>query len=366
MKRGWSVLVCHRLIAASLFRRWVARGPNPEPGPAQCRPWPPVAIRPWRAAMLALAVTMAIAALPPRAVGATIEDKRIAITIDDLPFASATPMSVMEASRLNDSLLRALRRHEAPAIGFVNEDRLLVAGQIDRGAAILEAWLDAGMALGNHNFGHVGLWDTSVEQVQAAVLKGEVITRWLTTQRGVPLRYYRPPFTQTGRNEADREAFERFLQAHGYTLAPFTVDHDDYWFACVYDHLDGTEAAADRQVVEDDYDAHLRRSIGVFESMSAQLFGRQIPQILLIHANRLNADTLDRSLSTLRAMGYRFITLDEAVKDQAYQRPVAASGKFGPSWLARWARFEGVKLSVYGQPDPDGPTVALHRRHCGS
>lgn len=322
-------------------------------------------IRQCRAAMIALEITMAITAMPQWAVGATAEDKRIAITIDDLPFASATPMSVLEASRLNDSLLRALRRHEAPAIGFVNEDRLLVQGQIDRGVAILEAWLDAGMTLGNHNFGHVGLWAASVEQVQTAVLKGEVITRWLTTQRGLPLRYYRPPYTQTGRNEADREAFERFLQAHGYTLAPFTVDHDDYWFACVYDHLDGTEAASDRQTVEDDYDAHLRRSMGVFESMSAQLFGRQIPQILLIHANRLNADTLDRSLSTLKALGYRFITLDEALQDEAYQRPTAASGKFGPSWLARWARFQGVKLSVYGQPDPDGPTVALHRRYCG-
>ncbi len=314
------------------------------------------------AALLALTLaamhTASLAAPPP--------DKRIAITVDDLPYASATPMSMAEAARLNDGLLQALRRHEAPAIGFVNEDRLLVPGQIDRGVAILEAWLDAGMTLGNHNFGHVGLWTSSVDQVQAAVLKGEVITRWLTTRRGLPLRYYRPPFTQTGRTEADRETFERFLQTHGYTLAPFTVEHDDYLFACVYDHLDGTDAASDRRTVEDDYDAHLRRSIGVFESMSDQLFGRQIPQILLIHANRLNADTLDRSLRTLEALGYRFITLDEALQDEAYQRPVAASGRFGPSWLARWARREGVKLTVYGQPDPEGPVVALHRRHCGS
>ncbi|UXH78001.1 polysaccharide deacetylase family protein [Roseateles amylovorans] len=292
-------------------------------------------------------------------------DKRIVITIDDLPFASATPMTVPEAARLNEALLRTLQRHQAPAIGFVNEDRLLVPGQIDRGVAILDAWLDAGMALGNHNFGHLGLWTSSVAEVQAAVLRGEVFTRWLTTRRGAPLRYYRPPFTQTGRTEADRLAFETFLQAHGYTLAPFTVEHDDYLFACVYDHLDGTDAAATRQIVEDEYDAHLRRAVAVFESMSAQLFERQIPQIWLIHANRLNADTLDRSLTTLRSLGYRFISLDEALQDEAYRTPALASGKFGPSWLARWARSKGVKLSVYGQPDPDGQTAALHREHCG-
>jgi peptidoglycan/xylan/chitin deacetylase (PgdA/CDA1 family) len=309
-----------------------------------------------------LLVTLALA-LAGTAFAAEV--KRIAITIDDLPAASATPMAVTEAVRLNQRLLSALQRHGAKAVGFVNEDRLLVPGQIDAGVAILESWLDAGMELGNHNFGHLGLWQSPRDAVEAAVLKGEVLTRWVTGRRQAPLRYYRHPYTQTGKNEAEREAFEAFLAAHGYTVAPMTIDHDDYVFACVYDRLDGTDQAERRRVVEQEYDAHLRESVKTFETMAQELFGRQIPQVLLIHANRLNADTLDRSLATLAALGYTFVPLDEALRDDAYRSPERASGRFGPSWLARWARARGVKLTVYGQPDPQGQTAQWHGQLCG-
>lgn len=292
------------------------------------------------------------------------DPKRIAVTIDDIPAASATPMGLDEAARLNQQLLASLRRHGVKAVGFVNEDRLLVPGQVDRGVAILDAWLDAGMELGNHGFGHLGLWQSSREAVEAAVLKGEVFTRWLTSRRQSPLRYYRHPYTQTGKTEADREAFEAFLAAHGYSVAPMTVEHDDYLFACVYDRLTDPREAGRREAVKDEYDEHLRTALQVFETMSQELFGRQIPQIWVIHANRLNADTLDRSLTTLRQLGYTFVPLEEALRDEAYRSPARASGQYGPSWLARWARAKGVKLSVYGQPDPVGKTAVWHGQLC--
>lgn len=309
-------------------------------------------------------LALLVLALAGTAAAATDAGKRIAITIDDLPAASATPLAPSEAARLNHKLLAALQRRGAKAVGFVNEDRLLVHGQVDQGVAILDAWLDAGMELGNHNFGHLGLWGSSLEEVEAAVLKGEVLTRWVTSRRRAPLRYYRHPYTQTGKTEADREAFEAFLSRHGYTVAPMTVDHDDYLFACVYDKLDAPHEAGRRRAVEDEYDAHLRTSLQVFETMSQELFGHQIPQVLLIHANRLNAQTLDRTLATLEEMGYRFIALEEALRDEAYRSPARASGRFGPSWLARWARAKGVKLSAYGQPDPQGQTARWHAQLC--
>ena len=98
--------------------------------------------------------------------------------------------------------------------------------------------------------------------------------------------------------------------------------------------------------------------------MSSQLFGRQIAQVLLIHATRLNADTLDRTLSTLRELGYEFVPLEVALGDEAYRSAAQASRQFGPSWLARWARAAGKKLSVYGQSDPSGEVARLHKQLC--
>jgi peptidoglycan/xylan/chitin deacetylase (PgdA/CDA1 family) len=294
------------------------------------------------------------------------EQKRVAITIDDVPFLATTPISAEAAAALNHTILEKLKRYNVKAVGFVNEDRLLVSGKIDIGVAILDEWLGAGMELGNHNFGHIGLWKSSLAENQDAVLKGEVLTRWASARNGSPLRYYRHPYTQTGKNEDEKQAFENFLVSHGYTVAPFTMEHDDYVFSCVYERLParGLEGDAQRAIVISEYDAHLRRSVATFESMSDELFGRQIPQVFLLHASRLNADTLDRALSTFRDMGYQFISLEEALQDDAYSSPAKASGQFGPSWLARWARAKGVKLTAYGQADPSGSTAKLYEKLC--
>lgn len=294
------------------------------------------------------------------------EQKRVAITIDDVPFLATTPMTVDEAVTLNRSILDVLVRHDVKAVGFVNEDRLLVPGGIDRGISILDAWLDAGMELGNHNFGHIGLWQSSLSKNMEAVVKGEVLTRWVSDRKGATLRYYRHPYTQTGKDVAEKEAFDGFLASHGYTVAPFTMEHDDYMFSCVYEQLAGQEAERDsrRATVVSEYDAHLRQSVATFETMSDELFGRQIPQVFLLHATRLNADTLDRTLSTLRDMDYQFVSLEEALQDEAYKLPIPPSRQFGPSWLARWAREKGVKLTAYGQADPRGITASLYGELC--
>lgn len=295
-----------------------------------------------------------------------LAQKRIAITIDDVPVQSSTPISVEEAAQINRTLLAVLQRRGVKAVGFVNENLLLVPGKIDPGVQILDDWLAAGMELGNHSFGHVGMWGTPLAQVQDAVVKGDVLTRWVSARRQSPVRYYRHPYTQTGKDEQERQTFEAFLAARGYTVAPFTIEHDDYIYACVYDKLALSARRELQAKVVSEYDEHLREAVGTFESMSAQLFGRQIPQVLLIHATRLTAATLERTLSTLSELGYEFVTLEEALRDEAYRTPAAASGRFGPSWIARWARHRGVRLSAYGQADPAGETAGLHKQLCNS
>nr|WP_315488183.1 polysaccharide deacetylase family protein [uncultured Rhodoferax sp.] len=290
--------------------------------------------------------------------------KSIAITIDDLPLMSQTPYSTEEAAAVNASILKTLQKHGVTAVGFVNEDRLLVRGKVDAGIEILDQWLVAGMELGNHNFGHVGLWNSPLSSNQDAVVKGEVFTRWLTSLRGKPLRYYRHPFTQTGRDAADKQAFEEFLSARGYTVAPFTIEHDDYLFSCVYDKLARTQDSDKRALVISEYLSHLQTTVRVYESISEQLFGRQIPQIFLIHATRLNAEALDATLQALRSMDYTFVTLETALLDEVYRSKDNASKKFGPSWLTRWARALSRKLPVYGHPDPSGPVAEMAAKLC--
>ena len=290
-------------------------------------------------------------------------EKRVAITIDDVPVTSSVPLSLSEKQKVTAGLLAALANEKAPAVAFVNEQQLFQAGQVDAHIALLEAWLIAGHELGNHTFSHVGMHETEVEAMADDVNKGSVVSRWLSDRFQRPYRYFRHPFTQTGNSKAEQLAFESELAEQQLKSVPFTIEHTDYMFSCIYDRADENQVNTDFLV--EDYLNHLDVAIDAFETMSDELFGRQIPQIWLIHANQLNAQTLAKQLSHFKARGYRFITVEEALSDQAYQLDTPPSKQFGPSWLMRWARQMQKKLSVYGQPAPSERVMQAYSDHCG-
>ncbi len=200
--------------------------------------------------------------------------KKIAITIDDLPVASVVDTSMRDKQQITDRILASLTRHGVEAVGFVNEDKIHKKGEVDAGIALLEKWLDAGMELGNHNFGHLGLWETPPDKYEDAIVRGDVITRWLLSARGMTPKYYRYPFNQTGNDAREKQRIEGFLSSRGYTVAPISIEHDDYYYACVYDKL----YAQDRRDLEKLttlYLEHLSVSIDTFESMGRELFSRR-------------------------------------------------------------------------------------------
>lgn len=98
------------------------------------------------------------------------------------------------------------------------------------------------------------------------------------------------------------------------------------------------------------------------EDASQALFGRAITQTLLLHANTFNAEVLDTVLTRLEARGYRFVTLDEAMADQAYATPDTLLTTYGPTWLWRWAHALNVRLDGCGDPDVPAWVMEAYRR----
>ena len=118
-----------------------------------------------------------------------------------------------------------------------------------------------------------------------------------------------------------------FLEQRHYRVAPVTVDYADYSFAGVLprsQRLAGNNDVADK--IKDAYLNQIDVGFEYAEKASAELFGSEIPQILLIHCNELNAITLPETIARVRRRGYEFITLDEAMKDPVYQRPDSFAG----------------------------------------
>ena len=113
--------------------------------------------------------------------------------------------------------------------------------------------------------------------------------------------------------------------------------------------------------VADEYVPYMEQMFEFYERLSRELFGREIAQTLLVHANALNADHFGRIIEMMKRRGYSFITLDQALQDKAYEHRDTYTGEVGISWLQRWAITRGEKfrkepaLPPYMQQfDPDG------------
>lgn len=265
----------------------------------------------------------------------------MAITIDDLPVGGATAPSRWAA--VTHSLLDALVARHVSAVGFVNEGKLYVDRELDTArVALLRVWLAAGQELGNHTFGHTSAHRTELDDYTGQILRGERVTRRLAGEAGRPLRYFRHPQLHAGRSLAYREAVERFLAEHGYVVAPVTVDNEEWIYAAAYARSrDRGDTALARRVLSD-YLRHLDAVFDYSEELSRALFGREIPLVLLLHANELNAAHLGAVLDRMTGRGYRFVPLAQVLADSAYRSADTYVGSIGPSWLVRWAVSRGV------------------------
>lgn len=300
------------------------------------------------------ALLISAASWPAPAAVRTPEARRIVLTYDDLPVNAFRPTDDVFVSVTRD-LLAGLRRNEIPAIGFVNESRLYVAGELSPlRVRLLQDWIDAGLELGNHSFSHPDLHTTELAAFEADVLRGEEVTRELLAAVGKEPRYFRHPFLHTGRSLEVKEGFESFLAEHGYRVAPVTIDNHEWIYARAYDHALARPDAGLAARIAVAYVAYMDSVVGYYEAQSRALVDREIPQVLLLHANRLNADTTDELVGMLRARGYEFIELDEALEDSAYSLPDEFTGSGGITWIHRWALTRGERGDFFaGEPAAD-------------
>ncbi len=174
--------------------------------------------------------------------------------------------------------------------------------------------------------------------------------------------YFRHPQTHTGDTRAKKEAIEDFLAARGYKVTPHTIDNADFAFNVGYIRaLRNRDEAMARRLRE----AYLNFTISVIEfaeRISPQIFGREITQTLLLHANDLNADCMDEMMRRIAARGYHFVTLDEAMNDPAYQTKDTIVSKSGPKWLWRWMKSKGMNLRFEGDPEPPDWVMVLYNQ----
>lgn len=307
----------------------------------------------WKSPLLflPLCALLAAAASPPA--------REIAITFDDLPLGGPE-VGLPRIQTMTAALLATLKREGVTAVGFVNESKLYRPGEIDERAALLKGWLDAGHELGNHTFSHPSFYDTPLPEFQEDVIRGETVTRMLLAEKARKLRYFRHPFLRTGPTLEARAAFEKFLAERGYTVAPVTVENADYVYNAIYIRAKTKGDFETMRRMAEGYVLYTEAQLDFQEGVAEKLLGRPLRHVLLLHANELNADALDEVLALLKKRGYRFVTLERALEDDAYRLPDTYAGRAGVSWLFRWTRSQGVPIDWSQEPEPPEEVQKLY------
>jgi peptidoglycan/xylan/chitin deacetylase (PgdA/CDA1 family) len=261
--------------------------------------------------------------------------RRVAITIDDGPVVNEMK-DLANFQRISAGLIGSVQAEKVPVTVFINERQFNVPGQREERAAVLEKWLDAGFDVGNHTYSHQSANKIPAWQFGDEIVRGEVIMRPLIEARGRKLVWFRYPFLDSGSTAEVHQAIMDFLERHKYRVAPITVDYKDYMFAGAYSR---NLRAGNTEMAEKIRQAYLEQVDVGFEAAekaSRDIYGYELPQILLIHCSEMNSVSLRDSIARMRQRGYSFVTLEEAMSDAAYQRPDNFVSR-GGSWLERSA-----------------------------
>ncbi len=273
----------------------------------------------------------------------SISAREVAITFDDVPDVDDDLHSLARQTALTRELLTELQSAHVPAIGFVNEVKVC---KDPRRVALLEQWHADGFELGNHTWSHMNLDEDGAEDFTCDIDRGDEITARITGRQPLWFRY---PYLETGKTRERREEVEAFLSRHGYLVAPVTIDDSDWIFDTAYDVAPFWRRRAIRRAYVD----YMQQRFDWAEHESRLVFGREIPQILLLHASKLNADTFADLAGMMRGRGYDFITLDRAISDSAYASRDEWLGG-GVGWIERWGVTRGMDEVIF-ESDPPVP-----------
>jgi len=273
--------------------------------------------------------------------------KKVCITIDDLPVVGYGMNSIAEWALVTDRILSTCEAKGIPAIGYVNETKIYLGGELnEERAAILESWLKRGFDLGNHTFSHADFHKIGIEAFKKEIIKGERYSKTLLPKYGKQLKYFRHPYLRSGASEETSHSLDAYLKEKNYTPAPVTLDSDDYLFAQRYARAMQKGDSARMKEIGETYVKHTENKLQFYEKLSEAVFDRNIAHTYLMHANLLNGDYLDEIAEMFKRNGYEFVSQEEVLQDPAYNEPVTKFGNWGMSWLYRWAlsRDKGREL----------------------
>jgi len=270
---------------------------------------------------------------------------KMALTFDDLPNHSALPPGVSRID-VTGRLLAAF--HDArtgPVYGFINgvgEER-----EPDS-LGVLSLWRAAGHPVANHGWSHMNLNTNSLADWEADIVRNEPLLE--KHMAGQDWRWVRYPFLSEGETPEKHVATRKMLKARGYRIASVTMTFNDYAWNEPYARCMAKGDAASVAVLEASFLKAAKDSLDQSRGLSATLYGRDIPYVLLMHAGAFDARMMPRLLAMYRENGVTFVGLEEAERDRFYAADFKTQATDVPTTLENAMKAKGLPLPPKAAP----------------
>lgn len=226
------------------------------------------------------------------------QKRNLAITIDDLPF-------VGESKNFHlDMIINAIKTNNVPVTGFV------IAGEIGtKNWQMLHKFRDAGLGLGNHTLTHKNLnrvdSDSYIQEIEAA---DKILLPVITEPK-----YFRYPYLAMS-DGSKKEKVLHYLTSKNYQIAPITIDSRDFVFNQLLLAVPENERRGFLSVLKPCYLNFIWQQTLKAEEHNRSAHKTEQAQILLIHANLLNAYVLPDIINLYKQNGFQFVSLGDALE----------------------------------------------------
>lgn len=254
--------------------------------------------------------------------------QEMAITFDDLPNHGPLPPGETRED-VARKILAAFKVAKVPEVyGFINAGRMPDPSD---DIEVLKLWRAAGQPLGNHTFQHMSLNNNALAAFEENIAKDEPTLQSLMGKKD--WHWFRYPYLDEGDTLEKRRGARAYLQDRHYRIAQVTLDFQDYAWNPAYARC--SEKHDDKTItwLRDSYLSTATEYMKLGRQLSQQIFHRDIKYILLMHIGAFDAEMLPQLLAQMKQQGFKFITLQKAESDPAYDTDPDAIFKDGGTLL---------------------------------
>lgn len=286
--------------------------------------------------ILSAAILVLCAVFAP---AATAQARQIAITFDDLPVHGPLPPGETRLDVANQVIAALHNAHVPPTYGFVNAIHL---EQQPDTIEVLKAWRAAGNPLGNHTWSHPNLNQIPLSDFEENLAHDEPTLQSLMGDGD--WHWFRFPFLAEGDTPEKRAGIRKYLAQHGYRIAGVTMSFADYDWNEPYARCSEKNDRMAIAWLERSYLSAADHSIRFDRTLSKELYGHDIPYVLLMHIGVFDGHMLPRLLALYRHRGFSFVSLAQAEADPFYKIDTDPSLPPGPDNLEGEADSRQIPL----------------------